>query len=133
MDSAFEYIRDKGITTESDYPYKGKDQACAKNGGDLKLTGFVDIDAGNTNALANAINERPISVAVDASNWSRYTGGVFNNCGTGLNHGVLLVGFVDDIWIIKNSWGSRWGENGFMRLAGGNTCGIALAASYPTL
>jgi cathepsin L len=75
----------------------------------------------------------PVSVAVDASNWSSYKTGVFDKCGTGLNHGVLAVGYTSDYWVIKNSWGSRWGEDGFMRLAKGNTCGILLVASYPTL
>lgn len=52
---------------------------------------------------------------------------------TRLNHGVLLVGYFseDDSWLVKNSWGTKWGEKGYIRLQGGNTCGIALKASYP--
>jgi len=56
-----------------------------------------------------AVVGRPISVAVDASNWSRYHTGVLNNCGTRLNHGVLLVGATDQYWKVKNSWGADWG------------------------
>ena len=82
--------------------------------------------------LANAVTQRPVSIAVDANNWSRYSSGVFSNCGTRLDHGVLLVGTKGGDWLVKNSWGSSWGEKGFIRLAGGkNTCGLCNAASYP--
>jgi C1A family cysteine protease len=82
--------------------------------------------------LENAIMERPISVSVDAANWSHYSSGIFNNCGHSTDHAVLLVGVVGGAWKIKNSWGKTWGENGFIRLAGGNTCGICVwGASYP--
>ena len=54
------------------------------------MTGYVDV-RGCSN-LYTALSGRPVSVAVDATNWSRYSTGVFNNCGTRLNHGVLLVG-----------------------------------------
>ena len=53
----------------------------------------------------------PVSVCVDATNWSFYSTGVFDNCGERLNHAVLLVGYVDDLkgkyWIVKNSWGKQ--------------------------
>lgn len=65
-------------------------------------------------------------MAVDAGGWSTYKTGVFNNCKTNINHAVLLVGIVGGNWKIKNSWGTSWGESGFMRLASGNTCGICL-------
>lgn len=65
-----------------------------------------------------------MSVAVDASNWSQYRGGIFNNCNKSLNHAVLAIGYyADGTWLIKNSWGS-WGENGNIRLAAGDTCGV---------
>ena len=70
-------------------------------------------------------------MAVDASNWSPYRGGVFSNCRTQLNHGVTLVGVKDGNWWVKNSWGGSWGENGFIRLAAGNTCGICNMAVFP--
>jgi len=60
--------------------------------------------------LASGINSKPISVTVDASNWSSYRSGIFNNCGAGINHAVLLVGVgSDSSWKIKNSWGTGWG------------------------
>ena len=76
---------------------------------------------------------KPISVAVDADRWGNYAGGVLSNCGLIVNHLALLVGTNDDYWTIKNSWGSSWGENGYIRLAKGNTCAICNYPSYPIL
>lgn len=130
MDNAFKYVKKNGISLEDEYPYVAKDETCKKNSGDFKITGYTDIKT--CNDLANALTGRPISVAVDATNWSPYKSGIFNNCKTGLNHGVLLVGITDDWWVVKNSWGTTWGEKGFVRLARGNTCGLCNQASYPT-
>lgn len=129
MDNAFKFVRDNGIVLESEYPYKAVKQTCAIATGSFKISGFTDIRDCNT--LATALVGRPISVAVDASNWSPYKSGVFSNCKTSLNHGVLLVGLTDQYWVIKNSWGTSWGANGFIWLARGNTCGVCNAASYP--
>jgi C1A family cysteine protease len=130
MDNAFKYVIKSGICHESEYEYKAVKQACKKTGGDFKIKGYTDIK--NCNDLASGLVGRPISVAVDATNWSTYKSGVFNNCKTSLNHGVLLVGLSDQFWQVKNSWGTTWGESGFIRLARGNTCGICNVASYPT-
>mgnify|MGYP003417914708 FL=1 len=129
MDNAFKYVKANGIVEEKDYPYKAVKQSCAKNAGPFKISGYTDVT--NCNTLATAITGRPISVAVDATNWSTYKSGVFNNCKTALNHGVLLNGLTDAYWHVKNSWGPAWGEKGYIRLARGNTCGICNAASYP--
>lgn len=130
MNSAFDYVVDYGIANQIDYPYKGVQQTCKTNTGSFKISGFVSIT--NCNDLASAVVGQPISVAVDATDWSAYKSGVFNNCKAYLNHGVLLVGITDQYWWIKNSWGNTWGEKGFIRLARGNTCGICSIASYPT-
>ena len=83
--------------------------------------------------MFNALAGRPLSVGVDASNWSVYKSGVLSTCTSNINHGVLLVGATDDYWKIKNSWGTSWGEAGFIRIARGNTCAICDYPSYPTL
>jgi C1A family cysteine protease len=129
MDNAFKYVKANGILHEDEYPYKAVKQTCSKNAGPFKISGYTDIK--NCNDLATALAGRPISVAVDASNWSPYKSGVFNNCKTALNHGVVLNGLTDQYWHVKNSWGPAWGEKGYIRLARGNTCGICTAASYP--
>ena len=85
--------------------------------------------------MENALNSQAISVAVDASDWGYYHSGIFSDCNSEMNHGVLLVG-VDNTkkyWLVKNSWGTEWGENGYIRLAKGNTCGICNYPSYPTV
>jgi len=59
-----------------------------------------------------------------------------DSCGTNLDHGVLAVGYGADYYVVKNSWGSSWGDNGYIKLArtgdGAGMCGIQMAASYPT-
>ena len=129
MNSAFNYVKDHGIVTESQYPYTGKQATCKTNTGPFKITGHASVNG--CNGLESDLQGRPISVAVDASSWSTYKSGVFSNCKTSLNHGVLLVGSTTQYWKVKNSWGSGWGESGYIRLARGNTCGICNQASYP--
>lgn len=77
------------------------------------------------------IQRRPMAVRVDASNWHSYASGVFDNCGTNLNHAVFLIGSSSEAWTIKNSWTPSWGEDGFIRLKKGNTCGVCTGPSFP--
>jgi C1A family cysteine protease len=130
MTNSFKFVKDHGIVLESAYAYKGVQGKCTLPGGDFKVSGYTEIT--NCNDLASALVNRVVAVAVDATNWSRYSSGVFNNCATRLNHGVTLVGMADQFWRIKNSWGTSWGEKGFIRLARGNTCGVCNMASYPS-
>lgn len=71
---------------------------------------------------------------MDALNWQFYSNGVFNNCtDTVINHYALVVGYEDSgTWILKNSWGALWGEEGHIRLASGNTCGV-IANAYQNI
>lgn len=126
--SALNYVKASGIASESQYPYTAKDGACKMQGGSFKIGGYKS--ASGCNGLVNAINASPVSVTVDATNWSSYRSGSFSNCATGINHAVLLVGIVGGNWKIKNSWGTSWGESGFIRLAnsGSNTCGVCAYA-----
>ena len=119
---ALAYVADHGITTEQLYPYVGKDQICKVLGGAFKITKVNNVQG--CTELQNAIMERPVAVAVDATNWVKYHSGIFSDCDRNLNHDVLLVGKMFESWKIKNSWGVRWGEEGFIRIKLGNTCGI---------
>ena len=85
------------------------------------------------------MNVGPISVAMDAGHpsFKSYRSGVYSEracSSTRLDHGVLVVGYGDDYWLIKNSWGTRWGMEGyFMIQMANNMCGIETQASYPVL
>lgn len=131
MDSAFAYVRDHGLVQTSQYAYVARDQTCKIDSGEYRVSGFKDV-AGCEN-LSNALSTGPVSVAVDATNWSPYRDGIFNNCATNVNHGVLVVGETGSYWKVKNSWSTSWGEKGFIRVAKGNTCAICTYPSYPTL
>jgi len=132
MTYAFGYIRDRGITTEKEYPYEGRDlPECKKQGGAFKISGFVNVAKGNVEALKTSIVAQPTSVGVDAQNWTFYDHGIFDDCYDDLNHGVLVYGYDQNCWYVKNSWGEDWGEKGYIRLKMGNTCGILTWPSYP--
>merc|ERR1719495_81339 len=141
MDNAFEYVKENGgIDTEDAYPYDGEDEKCHYNPGTAGAEdkGFVDVREGNEHALKKALaTVGPVSVAIDASHESFqfYSHGVYiePECSPEmLDHGVLAVGYGEDphggaYWLVKNSWGETWGEQGYIRMARNhdNMCGIA--------
>lgn len=128
--NALKYIEAHGISTESEYPYTAKGSTCKKTGGSYKISGYSSFSG--CSGLSSGIQSHPISVTVDASKWSSYKSGVFSSCGKSIDHAVLLVGVIGGNWKIKNSWGSGWGESGYIRLASGDTCGVcSYAGVYP--
>uniref|UniRef100_A0A8C4Q954 Peptidase C1A papain C-terminal domain-containing protein n=1 Tax=Eptatretus burgeri TaxID=7764 RepID=A0A8C4Q954_EPTBU len=145
MQRAFEYIKvSGGIESESSYPYEDDDLKCRFNKSLVvaKCKGYTDIQKGNETALKIAVATiGPISVAIDASSdsFQFYKSGVYNNinCSQSTNHAVLVVGYGEldgkDYWLIKNSWGTRWGMNGYVLMSRNknNQCGIASDAVYP--
>lgn len=149
MDEAFKFIQqNRGLASETNYPYKGVDGTCNKNKAAThaaQIDGYEDIPANNENALMKAVANQPVSVAIDASgsDFQFYSSGIFSGeCGTQLDHGVTAVGYGTDVdgtkyWLVKNSWGTEWGEEGYIRMRRGvnapeGLCGIAMMASYPT-
>ncbi|KAK3121373.1 hypothetical protein QOZ80_8BG0651800 [Eleusine coracana subsp. coracana] len=145
MDDAFKFIiKNGGLTTESGYPYTAEDGKC-KPGSNSAATikGYEDVPANDEAALMKAVANQPVSVAVDASNFQFYAGGVMTgSCGTELDHGIAAIGYgkTSDgtkYWLMKNSWGTTWGENGYLRMEkdisdSKGMCGLAMEPSYPT-
>jgi Papain family cysteine protease/Cathepsin propeptide inhibitor domain (I29) len=142
MQDAFKYVIANGITTEADYPYVARDQTCKTKVGVFKITGFKNVPKRSSAGLAHANLAQPISVSIDAENIMKYQSGIYSNpaCGESLDHGVLLVGYTPQYWHVKNSWGTTWGEQGYIRFgtnavpdAIGGICGILLDASFPII
>lgn len=118
------YIREKGLTTETSYPYKGVKNNCQKETGDYKPV-YKHVEFSGCTNIQNGLYASPLTVAVNAADWQTYRSGVYNGCtSTDVNHDILLIGYNPSSWRLKNSWGNRWGEYGYIRLAAGNTCGI---------
>jgi len=165
-DGAFKYIEKYGLETETDYTYTAKDGTCntakqskadgVKPG---KVTGFKDVTPSNCEQMMAAVSIGPVTVGIDAKcpAFMNYEKGILSSsCGTEQDHAVLVVGYGTDAgtdyWKVKNSWGTVWGEAGYVRfkkgcassgrrlLGGGNhtvpasgICGILTQPSYPVV
>jgi len=153
MDNAFQWIENNGgLCTEEDYPYissNGQTQKCQKTCRTVSnstIHKWVDIEPTDYSFMT-ALNQQPVSVAIQADqrDFQLYSSGVYTaKCGTVLDHGVLAIGYDsqdnEDYYIVKNSWGITWGEQGYIKLGRGpqynegqGQCGILLEASYPLL
>jgi len=155
MDSAFDWVeKTGGLCKETDYPYSS---GVTSARGDCLVSqcnivpdsapkGYLDIPPSEAAIVAAVAQHGPVSVGIEADQavFQFYHSGVLTGaCGTHLNHGVLVVGYGVDsttgtpYWKVKNSWGSGWGEAGFVRIQrgkrwpSGGECGIATHASYP--
>ncbi|XP_062224716.1 senescence-specific cysteine protease SAG39-like [Phragmites australis] len=149
MDDAFQFIIDNGgLTTETNYPYTASDGSCNSNKESneaASIKGYEDVPVNDEESLRKAVANQPVSVAVDGgdSHFRFYKGGILSGaCGTELDHGIAAVGYgvASDgtkYWLMKNSWGTSWGEDGYIRMERDvsdqeGMCGLAMQPSYPT-
>jgi C1A family cysteine protease len=152
MDSAFLYAIDNGLCSESAYPYvsgqtlaAGTCQTCTPV---ATFSDCMDVSPDDQLVLQSAVaNKGPVSIAIEADTriFQSYSSGVITStsCGTNLDHGVLIVGYGTEkeqpYWLVKNSWGTSWGENGYVKIARTNSrndpgiCGVAMQPSFPVV
>merc|ERR1712079_306157 len=140
MDNAFRYAEKNALCTERSYSYKARRGTCEASSCTVGIpqggvTGYKDVAKDDMQALMEAVTQQPVSIAIEAdkSAFQFYHRGVLSShCGTRLDHGVLLVGYGTDngkdYWKVKDSWGTNYGENGFIRLergkGGAGECGL---------
>jgi cathepsin F len=145
LPTCYQYVQSvSGLETEQEYPYQGQDGTCAAQTNEEQdpINGFnyvIPQGSSDENAMANFLAANtPMSIIVDASSWSSYSGGILtaDQCGQDLDHAVQAIGYDTGagFWIVRNSWGADWGENGFIRLQfGQNTCGLTSEVTVPTM
>lgn len=155
MDNAFTWIGDNGgLCSENDYPYfsgdtktNGPCKTSCTNIQNSKITEFVDIIKSSDDEMMKAISRQPVSIAIEADQreFQLYKSGIFSaSCGVNLDHGVLVVGYGNennlDYYLVKNSWSTSWGDDGYIKLGrgkqynnGDGQCGLLLQGSYPVL
>lgn len=151
-DDAYKAIeRIGGLETEDIYPYHAKKEQCQYSPTKKSITikGSVDLPKDEVAIAKYLVVNGPISIGLNANAMQFYHGGISHPWKTlckpdNIDHGVLLVGYgVSEYpifnktlpyWIIKNSWGPQWGEQGYYRLyRGDNTCGVTAMASSAVL
>ncbi|XP_030250777.1 cathepsin S-like isoform X2 [Sparus aurata] len=144
---AFQYVIDnQGIDSDASYPYTGQVSKCRYDSRyrAANCSRYYFLPQGDERALKQALATiGPISVAVDSLQYGFkfYKSGVYNDpsCTNKTNHAVLAVGYGtlngQDYWLVKNSWGRKWGDQGYIRMARNKNdqCGIAMFACYPTM
>jgi hypothetical protein len=142
--NAMAYMTKFALTTESLYPYSGASKICrAKLGSFAVKSAKAYSKNGDCNVIVDLIRARPITVGVAADPlfWRFYKTGVLDRCPGTVNHNVVLTGvkntLFENYWTVKNSWGSQWGFNGYMKIdrsqLNGNMCQICSYPAYTML
>jgi len=128
---AYSFMRDVGIPLEADLPYTATDGSCPQKPAQgpwpsaqrVRVSGWTALPSNKAEPLMQAlVQQGPVVVAVDGNNWFNYDSGIFDDCGKDaiLGHAVLATGYGEDqgkkYWLIQNSWGRDWGEEGHIRM-----------------
>jgi C1A family cysteine protease len=144
MEGAFKYLIENGQCTLTSYPYTAKDGACHSCSSVAHFSSCFSVKPNDQLSLKAAVFKQPVAIAIEADTryFQSYSGGVLtsSSCGTKLDHGVLIVGYGAEngqkYWLVKNSWSSSWGENGYVKIARSDStndagiCGIAMDPSF---
>lgn len=147
MDGAYKFIIKNGQCSNNSYPYTAINGNCQKCNPVAKINYCYDVKPNDQISLKAATAKQPIAVAIEADTnyFQSYASGIINaeTCGTNLDHGVLIVGYGTEnnqnYWLVKNSWGITWGEDGYVKIARSNStndvgiCGIAMSPSFPVV
>jgi C1A family cysteine protease len=147
---AYRYLKSHYAELETEYPY-------TSGGGDdstdclydehsktaVKVVGSASVTQDSSSQMKAALSQQPLSVLIEADKrvFQTYSSGVLTStaCGTQLDHAVLAVGYGtengQDYWLVKNSWDTTWGDNGYIKLgmdSSTGTCGVQMGPSFPT-
>jgi len=151
MEGAFKYVIEHGQCSLSSYPYTSgvtkTEGTCKTCSPIVKISSCSDVRPNDQLSLKAAVSQQPVSVAIEADTrlFQSYSSGVITStsCGTTLDHGVTLVGYGTEnginYWLVKNSWSSNWGLNGYVKIARSDStndqgiCGIAMQPSFPSV
>ena len=147
MEGAFKFIIENGQCAASSYPYTAKDGSCHSCTAVAHASSCYDVKPNDQLSLKAAVAKQPVAVAIEADTkyFQSYSGGILtsSSCGTSLDHGVLTVGYGEEngqkYWLVKNSWGTSWGDQGYVKIGRSEStndagiCGIAMDPSFPTV
>ena len=147
MDGAFKYVIENGQCANAAYTFTAKDGNCKSCSAVAHISSCSDVKPNDQISLKGAVAQQPVSIAIEADTryFQSYSSGILtsSSCGTNLDHGVLIVGYGEEdgqkYLLVKNSWGTSWGDNGYVKIArtestnDAGICGIAMMASFPTV